>query len=136
MKHTIQSLKKQGVKFMHFRPVGNDGKPLPNGGTTVAYVRDSHNDRLWFVGYAMCRTATADDARQDTYNHKLGCLISGGRAAHAMAHLGLGQEGGERRLYPGQSVAIVWDDSEDALIQALTSEQRHAGLTRIIRKHK
>lgn len=83
MKHTIKSLKAQGVKFLHFRVMNDDGTPSPVGGATAAYVRDEEED-TWHVGYALCRTATAEDPRHDTFNRKLGCLIAGGRAVHSL----------------------------------------------------
>ncbi len=45
------------VKFIHIRKIGNDDKPLPNGGMTIAYVID---DTFKVVGMAAARCHSND----------------------------------------------------------------------------
>ena len=57
------------IRFRHEREWDGDS-PKPNGGRTVAYVFSTDGERI--EAYANC-------SLKDTYNKKLGRIISGGR---------------------------------------------------------
>lgn len=83
MKHTTQSLRAAGVRFMHFRNADGNGGFAPQGGITLAFVPICDVDdgtTAYATGYALCREATAESDKADTFNRKLGALIAGGRA--------------------------------------------------------
>lgn len=76
MKTNVKAMRDSGVNFMHFRKLGEDGKPLPYGGMTVAYKVRA--DGSVIVSESKCRN-DAETGMRDNFNRKVGAAIAGGR---------------------------------------------------------
>ena len=76
MKTKVSTMRATGVNFMHFRKLGEDGKPLPYGGMTVAYKVLA--DGSVIVAESKCRN-DSETGMRDNFNRKVGAAIAGGR---------------------------------------------------------
>ena len=76
MKTNVKAMRTAGVNFMHFRKLGEDNKPLPYGGMTVAYKVLA--DGSVIVSESKCRN-DAEPSMRNNFNRKVGAAIAGGR---------------------------------------------------------